>query len=79
MLAADRLARPSGADNATRGHPALPTGVAARLGGNRAPTAPLVTSDGLCVGATVKSAATGINEKTSVPIARATAAPPREP
>ncbi len=43
----------AGANYASKGQTALPTGVAAALGGNTAPTVQLVTSDGLCIGATM--------------------------
>jgi hypothetical protein len=43
----------AGANNAAKGLTALPAGVAAALAGNAAPTMQLVTSDGLCIGATM--------------------------
>jgi cysteine-rich repeat protein len=43
----------AGANNAGKGHVALPTGVAAALAGNTHPTIQVVTSDGLCIGATM--------------------------
>ena len=43
----------AGWNSASRGQIALPTGVVAALSGNTSPIAQLVTSDGLCLGATL--------------------------
>ena len=43
----------AGANNASKGQAALPTGVVAALSGNTSPTIQLVTSDGFCLGATM--------------------------
>jgi len=52
-----RLARgkaaAQGRNNASKGQASLSTGLAAALAGNTTPTIQLVTSDGLCVGATM--------------------------
>jgi len=42
-----------GKNNASKGLTSLPTGISAALAGNTSPTIELVTSDGLCVGATM--------------------------
>ena len=42
-----------GKNNASKGLVSLPTGLSAALTGNMSPTIELVTSDGLCVGATM--------------------------
>jgi hypothetical protein len=46
----------AGANNVKNGQTALPTGVAAALAGNTHPTIQMVTSDGLCIGATMTEA-----------------------
>jgi hypothetical protein len=43
----------AGANNASKGQMALPTGVVAALTGNTHPTMQFVTSDGFCLGATM--------------------------
>ncbi len=44
-----------GKNNVAKGQTALPTGVASALSGNTAPTIQIITSDGLCVGATMNT------------------------
>jgi cysteine-rich repeat protein len=46
----------AGANNASKGLTSLPTGVAAALAGNTHPTIQLVTTGGLCIGATMTEA-----------------------
>ena len=46
-----------GKNNASQGLTSLPTGLSAALTGNMSPTIELVTSDGLCVGATMNRVA----------------------
>jgi hypothetical protein len=46
----------AGANNVKNGQTALPTGVAAALAENTHPTIQIVTSDGLCIGATMTEA-----------------------
>ncbi len=46
----------AGANNASKGQTALSTGVVAALSGNTNPTIQMVTSDGLCIGATMTEA-----------------------
>ena len=43
----------AGANDPAKGQTALPTGVGAALAGNATPTVQIVTSDGLCIGATL--------------------------
>ncbi len=45
-----------GKNNAAKSQTALPTGLAAALAGNSAPTIQMVTTDGFCVGATLATA-----------------------
>jgi hypothetical protein len=51
--AAKGKADAKGKNNASKSQTALPTGVVASLAGNTAPTIQMLTSDGLCVGATM--------------------------
>ncbi len=46
-------ANAAGANNASKGLTRLPTGIAAALAGSSTPTMQLITSDGLCIGATL--------------------------
>ncbi len=48
-------ARAQGKNDAAKGLTSLPTGLAAALAGNTSPTIELVTSNGLCVGATMNT------------------------
>lgn len=45
----------AGKNNAAKGQTVLPTGVVAALSGNGNPTIQLLTSDGLCIGATISN------------------------